>query len=252
MACLWGWRDCWSQAEGPDASQSYKSFHFPVTRSPQRSCQVPQQSLLHATSSRQHSLPGTPSQQLPPSLPVPFRDQVLRVLAKNEKQLSLLRDLEDLKPQKVRTPQGLGTPCPCPHSGPHLWLPVLLPPPQTCPRVALPKITALWNNRRWLLFRKGGNPCPEGWAALVGSPLCPKLGGCSENSGNVRKPHSRYMSTGGMPCSMQLGTAVCQWKGLSLANLCFIWAHPCRPERLFLRTFVLCKCSTMENIVFNY
>ncbi|OWK06547.1 CPA5, partial [Cervus elaphus hippelaphus] len=28
-------------------------------------------------------------------------DQVLRILAKNEKQLSLLRDLEGLKPQKV-------------------------------------------------------------------------------------------------------------------------------------------------------
>ncbi|KAG8515671.1 Carboxypeptidase A1, partial [Galemys pyrenaicus] len=34
-------------------------------------------------------------------LPCLSRDQVLRVLAKNEKQLSLLRDLEGLKPQKV-------------------------------------------------------------------------------------------------------------------------------------------------------
>lgn len=38
-----------------------------------------------------------------PCLP---RDQVLRVLAKDEKQLSLLRDLEGLKPQKVRIALG--------------------------------------------------------------------------------------------------------------------------------------------------
>lgn len=50
------------------------------------------------------------------------RDQVLRVLAKNEKQISLLRDLEGLKPQKVRTPQGLGTHSSSLHSGLRIWL----------------------------------------------------------------------------------------------------------------------------------
>ena len=74
-----------------------------------------------------------PSEQLPPPSLCLSSDQVLRVLAKNEKQLSLLRDLEGLKPQKVRTPQGLGTSSLLPHSGLHLWLHVLLPPPQTCP-----------------------------------------------------------------------------------------------------------------------
>lgn len=47
-----------------------------------------------------------PSPQLPLSSLCLSRDQVLRVLAKNEKQLSVLRDLDGLKPQKVRTPQG--------------------------------------------------------------------------------------------------------------------------------------------------
>ncbi|XP_034528053.1 carboxypeptidase A5 isoform X6 [Ailuropoda melanoleuca] len=46
-----------------------------------------------------------PSRKPSPQLPLPSlclsRDQVLRVLAKNEKQLSILRDLEGLKPQKV-------------------------------------------------------------------------------------------------------------------------------------------------------
>ncbi|KAF7479635.1 Hypothetical predicted protein [Marmota monax] len=54
------------------------------------------------------------------------RDQVLRVLAKDEEQLSLLRDLEGLKPQKVRTALDSGTPPPEQLAA---RLPVLLPLP---------------------------------------------------------------------------------------------------------------------------
>ena len=74
-----------------------------------------------------------PSEKLPRSPLCLSSDQVLRILAKNEKQLSLLRDLEGLKPQKVRNLLGLG-PCPLlPHSGLHPRLPVPFPPPQTWP-----------------------------------------------------------------------------------------------------------------------
>ena len=76
---------------------------------------------------------STAFQEAPSQLPLPTpclpRDQVLRILAKNEKQLSLLRDLESLKPQKVRTAQGLERRSPLPHSGLHFWLPILPDPP---------------------------------------------------------------------------------------------------------------------------
>lgn len=110
------------------ASQSYKSFcsvlslqvppAFPL--GPLSPVSSPHYVLQAAQPSR------NPSQQLPlphPSTPCLSRDQVLRVLAKNEMQLSLLRDLEGLKPQKVRTAQGLGTCSPFSHSCLHLWLP---------------------------------------------------------------------------------------------------------------------------------
>lgn len=46
--------------------------------------------------------------------------------------------------------------------------------------------------------------------------------------------------------------SVSQLKWLSLANLCFIWVRPCQPAHWFLRTFVLCKYSTVENVFFSY
>lgn len=74
--------------------------------------------------STQHSgRPPYPS-SLSPCFP---RDQVLRILAKNEKQLSLLRDLEGLKPQKVRLAPGPQRPhlsslfCPLTPSNPKLF-----------------------------------------------------------------------------------------------------------------------------------
>lgn len=57
-------------------------------------------------------------QQLPLTSPCLSRDQVLRILAKDEEQLSLLSKLEGMKPQKVKIPRA--------------WGHAFLPPPQTC------------------------------------------------------------------------------------------------------------------------
>lgn len=132
--------------------------------------------------------PGAPlSSSLCPSLCL-SRDQVLRVLAENELQLSLLRDLEGLKPQQVRTAQGLGTCSPFSH---HIRLrPRTSPPP--APNLlsdGSAKHTELWKNQRWLLFRKGwehlprrlGSSCwlsPLSWMGLPRGP-CGGRCGCS-------------------------------------------------------------------------
>lgn len=155
VVCPWDWRDRCPQAEGLSC---FPELQVLLLRSPLASshpasphclASFPLCLLQAAQPSR------NPSQQLPlPSL-CHSRDQVLRVLAKNEKELSLLRDLEGLKPQKVRTPQGLGTYPPFPHSGLHLWLLVLLPPPQTCPLDVSAKDLTLWENQVWFPFRQG-------------------------------------------------------------------------------------------------
>lgn len=85
------------------------------------------------------------------------RDQVLRVLAKDEEQLSLLRDLEGLKPQKVRTAPGLRD---TPPREACSWAPCPPPPSQTCPPEVSASDHKTGKNHMWLLFRKGWGPLP--------------------------------------------------------------------------------------------
>lgn len=171
------------------------------------SCRVPSaQPLHHIASPRQHSLAGIPPfLSLCPSCLL-SRDQVLRVMAKNEEQLSLLRGLEGLKPQKVRTPQGLGT-CWTPRSQ---WHAPLAPSPPA-PTPNLPSRCLC--QRRELCGEikcdsssgKARNTCPEGCTTLLAFPS--GLGeGCSEKQpASPEATRRAQLSLGGMPCSMQTG-----------------------------------------------
>lgn len=169
------------------ASQSYKSFcsgvlQPPGDRVPPAFCQVPSAwSLLLSASSKQHSLPGDPLSSSLCSSPCLCRDQVLRVLAKNEKELSLLKELEGLKPQKVRTPQGSGTRSPsltaactfgslscAPNPKPALGY--LCQRSQQCGKVKCGSSSG-----------KVGNTPPDSWVALPGFLLCPD-GGSAEQT----------------------------------------------------------------------
>ena len=136
-----------------------------------------------------------PSEKLPRSPLCLSSDQVLRILAKNEKQLSLLRDLEGLKPQKVRNLRGLGPSPLLPHSGLYPRFPVPFPPPQTWPSGC-----ACWRWQHWGRIKRGsssgeaGNTGPRRWDSPSWLSPLPCKGGMLWKRWKVLKSHERCMS----------------------------------------------------------